>query len=418
MIKILEDAHIIDTTPVKEEELLMSDKIPSIPTEVIGKAVNKARNAREDLANYRNYIKSLNIESLTLRRLKKLLKEVRKREIKAKEEHDRIFTVREGQSALKDFAKSYVIDGTIVYEPREFLAEAREPITRILRTNKQTKVKMLFTCKMERDVLDFGTVIETFYFYSHNEINLRATDENELYERMIDRIEEEIQKLEAAEGTGWRLHSVVNLKLFTAEWVPLRGSSYIDLPKFLKEKKAIINMQNKDNKCFLWCVLRALNPKDKNPERIDGKLKEKENTLNMKGIKHPVSLKDINKFETLNSNISITVFGYNEKDKVYPLRSSPYKNRDNKINLMLIEGEENSHYCLINNLSRLISSQVNNYNGRCFICDNCLNPFNSEYSLNKHREYCYNNECMKIEMPDEGTFLKFKTFLIQKRYPL
>ena len=55
-------------------------------------------------------------------------------------------------------------------------------------------------------------------------------------------------------------------------------------------------MQNKDNKCFLWCVLRALNPKDNHPERVDKELKLKENTLNMDGIKYPVSLKDIDKF--------------------------------------------------------------------------------------------------------------------------
>ena len=59
-------------------------------------------------------------------------------------------------------------------------------------------------------------------------------------------------------------------------------------------------MKNKDNKCFLWFVLRALNPKDGNPERIDKELKPKENTLNMEGIDYPVSLKDINKFENQN----------------------------------------------------------------------------------------------------------------------
>ena len=191
---------------------------------------------------------------------------------------------------------------------------------------------------------------------------------------MIDRIEEEIQKLERAEGTGWRLHSVVKLELFTAEFTPLRGSSYIKLPAYLKNKNAIINMKNMD-KCFLWSVLRALNPGRRNDERIDKILKYKENTLNMEGIEYPVSLKDINKFETLNSSISITVFGYNGKDKVYPLRVSPYKNRVNKIKLMLIEGEENLHYCLIKNLSRLISMQVSKHCGQCFLCDNCLNPF-------------------------------------------
>ena len=48
-------------------------------------------------------------------------------------------------------------------------------------------------------------------------------------------------------------------------------------------------MQNKDNKCFLWSVLRALNPKDNHPERVDKDLKLKENNLNMEGIEYPVS---------------------------------------------------------------------------------------------------------------------------------
>ena len=45
---------------------------------------------------------------------------------------------------------------------------------------------------------------------------------------------------------------------------PLRGSSYIELPKELAVKKAIINMKNEDDQCFKWAVTRALNPVDKN----------------------------------------------------------------------------------------------------------------------------------------------------------
>ena len=273
LIEQLKDENLLDTTPEPTVVSNLGVKFSDAPLKLIRAAKSKARNAREDLANYRKYIKSLNKDSLTSGRLRKLEKEVWKREIKAKEEHDRIFTVRKGQSALRDFAKVYVIDGSDVYDGRTFLAEAREPITRILRTNKQTKVKMLFTCNMERDVLDFGTVIKTLYFHSRHEINLRSTDENELYDIMIDRIEEEIQKLEQAEGTGWRLHSVVKLELFTAEWSPLRGSSYIKLPTYLKNKNAIINMKNMDNKCFLWSVLRALNPCRRDCERIDKILK-------------------------------------------------------------------------------------------------------------------------------------------------
>ena len=163
---------------------------------------------------------------------------------------------------------------------------------------------------MEREVLGVGTVVKPFRFASHHELNLQSTDEDELYDIMIDRIEEELPKVENAEGTGWKLHSVICLELHTVEYQPLRGSSYIELPRFIKLKNAVVNMKNEDNKCFLWCILRALNPVDKNPDRIDKNLKSKIDTLNMDGIEYPVSLRDINKFESLNSNISITVLVY------------------------------------------------------------------------------------------------------------
>ena len=66
-------------------------------------------------------------------------------------------------------------------------------------------------------------------------------------------------------------------------------------------------MKNEDNKCFLWCVLRALNPSNGHSEKIDKKLKDKENTLNMEGIEYPVILPDIGKFEKQNPTISITI---------------------------------------------------------------------------------------------------------------
>ena len=95
-------------------------------------------------------------------------------------------------------------------------------------------------------------------------------------------------------------------------------------------------MKNSDNHCFLWCVLRALNPKDNHPENVDKELRQKQKTLNMEGIEYSVSLKDLNKFEKQNPTISITVLRY-ERKSVYPLRSSDCVDRENKIILLLIE---------------------------------------------------------------------------------
>ena len=45
--------------------------------------------------------------------------------------------------------------------------------------------------------------------------------------------------------------------------------TYIELPNELKNsKKGLVNIKNNDNKCFLWCHIRHLNPLIKDPQRI------------------------------------------------------------------------------------------------------------------------------------------------------
>ena len=59
-------------------------------------------------------------------------------------------------------------------------------------------------------------------------------------------------------------------------YTPLRGSSYIKLPKKLQNSMlGLINPKNlDDNECFRWCRNRKLTPQKVHPERI--KLTDKE----------------------------------------------------------------------------------------------------------------------------------------------
>ena len=295
----------------------------------------------------------------------------------------------------------------------------RENITRVLRNNRGTKVKLIFKCEMERPSTLGETVIKPANFSSEIHINLDGTDEVDIYITMVERILENMAVFQSL-GSGWRLYNIIKLELHTVSYTPLRGETWIALPKELANKNAIINMKNTDNKCFLWCVLRALNPYEKNPQRIDKKLKEKENTLNMDGIEYPVSLKDIDKFEKQNPTISITVFSYNEKNKVFPLRVSKYAyTREVNILLMLIEKDGVKHYTWVKNISRLLSSQVSNHKEKHHFCLRCLDPFWSHKSLEKHLEYCRNHEAVKIEMPEKGKndILKFKNYCNSEKVP-
>ena len=176
-------------------------------------------------------------------------------------------------------------------------------------------------------------------------------------------------------------------------------------------------MQNEDDKCFLWCVLRALNPKDKNAERVDKDLKSKQDTLNMEGIHYPVDFRGIDRFEKQNPEISISLLGYNKDERVYPLKLSKYTGSKHDITLLLIKDGDNSHYCLVKNISALLSSQINNHKGSRNFCLNCFNNFDTPESLTKHKEYCYNNECVKILMPPSGSILEFKNFVHSEKAP-
>ena len=278
-------------------------------------ASNITETVQRRVTNFGNWLTGYVGPEQTLQVLREIVEHVR-----ANYPARQPFEVRESNSALRCFARVYDINGEEGYDVRSFLDSARENITSVLRNNRRTKVKLIFKCYMEKTSILGETIIRKFAFHSEIHIYLDGTDEEELYITMTEEVIERMTALQQATGSPWRLHSIIKLELHTVSYNPLRGETWVPLPKELANKKAIINPKNEDNKCFLWCVLRALNPKDNHPEKIDKELKKKENTLNMDEIEYPVRLEDIDKFEKQNPSISITVFGYEEKS-VYPLRN-------------------------------------------------------------------------------------------------
>jgi len=80
----------------------------------------------------------------------------------------------------------------------------------------------------------------------------------------------------------------VGLDIHIVKYKPLRGGTYIPLPKFLASKKALINMKFKSEKrrkddvqCFKLCITRALNPVKDHLERITRQLEKQAETLNL-----------------------------------------------------------------------------------------------------------------------------------------
>ena len=151
--------------------------------------------------------------------------------------------------------------------------------------------------KIEKHKGVVGLEEDKAYFTSGTHINIISTDVDKLIELSINTIEGGIEAYQQ-NGSTWYFKEVYKLEIHTVEYNPTKGSFYIPLPDWISNKKAIVNIENKDEKCFIWCILRYLHPREDNDNRLTD-LKMYEFSLNTKGITFPMKLKDITKFEKL-----------------------------------------------------------------------------------------------------------------------
>ena len=235
---------------------------------------------------------------------------------------------------------------------------------------------------------------------------------------MMREIFERSQEFQA-QGSGWTLDSVDLITLHAVKYHPLRGSSYIRLPREIELTRSVLNIRNTDQKCAVWSILAFLHPVSENdhPQRVT-KYRQYEEELNTNGVGFPTSLKDIKKLEDQN-DFSINVFGYDPQDKVYPMyKSKKVNNNNNPINLLLISEAENRHYCLIRNFSRLLAYRTK-YNGAMYFCYNCLHGFSRQELLDGHKELCYSQQQQTTILPqtEEEKEVKFKSLRNQLPVP-
>ena len=326
------------------------------------------------------------------------------------------------KSAISGFANMYVIEGIFDMNLEQFLRHIKQTLTDFLNFHKGIKFRLILVCILEKTEYNkdgISNIVTTkAYFNSETVENLRFSDSDELLEYCYNNIYARVDNY-TRDGSKWHLKEIVQLEIHTTEHKPTKGSSYIDLPKWIKDKKAIINIKNKDDKCFLWCILRYLYPKERDAEWI-GDLKKYEHSLNTKGITFPISKNDINKFENLNPDLpGINIFYLDEKDCIVPGREI-MKGKDckNTIDLFLIEEDGKSHYTLVKNFNRLVRSQITKSNNKkLFICKRCFWHFSKEELLDKHIEYCSNNKTAVVDMPKPNTFLHFKNYYKQLPVP-
>ena len=111
------------------------------------------------------------------------------------------------------------------------------------------------------------------------------------------------------------------------------------------------------------------------------------------------------------------MYTYDENYSVGPLQVSEHVDRPYKIKLLLISDENKTHYCLIENFSRLISSQASKHKGKVYVCERCINAFTTENALKEHEKHCTNKNCVHLKMPTPGSTISFKHFKKGQRVP-
>ena len=154
-------------------------------------------------------------------------------------EEEKEFEVKEGESALRRFARQFKIDGKSGYDPQTFLEAVRNLVLQILRDSRKTKVKLILKCKMQRTDLATGEIDKVDADF-HSEIgeNLEGTNEHELYAEMVARIVENIAPFQRR-GSNWQFLAVLSLEIHLVDFQPLSGTTHIPIPKKSEARKRL-----------------------------------------------------------------------------------------------------------------------------------------------------------------------------------
>jgi hypothetical protein len=293
-----------------------------------------------------------------------------------------------------------------------FLNSVEEVVKWLIRNNikdKQLKINFNLRC-IYRHIATQVQKEKTFH--TENTIYSAASNLLEKIKAQFNQITEKIDLYEQypEDGSQFVFDSIICLEISINKYQPLNGKSYIDLPIWIRNKKAVVNVKNNDNECFAWSITAAENPNMKHPERVSKLIPHRNNDL-FKDIEFPVPLDErvYKKFEN-QTKISINVYTVNNKDKSIDPAYITENEQEKHVDLLFLKGKTcecdndcdhiNFHYCWIKNMSRLVNMQVSNHNGATFLCKRCLYHLPSQEILNIHKKDCKMNAPMRIKLPE------------------
>jgi hypothetical protein len=162
--------------------------------------------------------------------------------------HDKsLFNVKDINTAMKNNCVVKKITSKIPMDEHTFLTKVKLTLCDLLEPNRNMKIRLKLTCIMTRIGMATGQKHdEKATFRSETHENFPATDLNNLYKIMKEKALDAFATY-LNSGSSWRFKEVESPTVHIDKNISLRGSSYKDLPKFIRDKKAVINVRNRDN---------------------------------------------------------------------------------------------------------------------------------------------------------------------------
>ena len=197
-----------------------------------------------------------------------------------------------------------------------------------------------------------------YYVWSDNVSIMQGSDTNdiirEIFRSFLHNYQEELKMIkgsdfvfESVDLLDYKLHRV-RLK---------RGGSYIKSPKWLENKKAVINPKNEnDDECLRWSIICALNYNEimkKEFENIFEKIKHEDKDFSSQK-------REWENFEQNNESTALNVlFASQNSEEITLLYKSEYNyNRKNNVFLLMInDDDEKYYYFAVKNKLELYSSK-------------------------------------------------------------
>ncbi|XP_071578695.1 uncharacterized protein [Temnothorax nylanderi] len=268
--------------------------------------------------------------------------------------------------------ESRILTGVVInskhIDPHQFLKDARDivliHVRNVMQRHDNVKINTMFNGEFVAGDKRANKSIAT-----RNYELFRESDLCEWYKRHV--IEPTLASLEEFQerDSGWALSRILNLTVNVNKYNPLHAGCFVEIPREIKLKRAVINVRSMDNACFAWSVVAALHPAQRHAD-LESSYPHYTSVLNLTDIKFPMTLDQIKRFENHN-DISINVFSIEKKNKelaILPIRVTGRK-MDRHVNLLYVQDDNVGHFAWIKNLSRLVSSQLSTHHGRKYFCD-------------------------------------------------